>query len=520
MALNYVWIAFFLVGLVIALIKLIVFHDYEIFKKLVDGIFDASKSSVLDVAFPLTGVMVFFMGLMNIGEKAGAVNFLARLLNPFMKRLFPEVPDKHPAMGQMVMNFSANMLGLDNAATPFGLKAMESLQTLNPNKETATNAQIMFLVLHTSGLTLIPLSVIAYRAGAGSTNPTSVFIPLMLATAIATIASIIITGIYQRLKFDAVLITWLGTMIVAIGFFAFFMGRLPATQKFTGLTTTEKEFKDNIISQGGVYKVVLASDEKDKLVEVFIKPDSLYKKYYAGKINTSIYGGANALNQYPAFQFPVKNFDSVNSWVQNRATGIVVVNDEIKNWKGPLLSKEIFGNVLGNLILFLVVSAFIIGGFVKKINVFDAFIEGAKHGWEVIIKIIPYLVGMLVGIRVFRESGALTAITNGLSWSLNLIGIGGDYVAALPIAIMRPFSGAGARGLMLDIYTNPAYGPDSFVGKLASIVFGSADTTFYILALYFGSVGIKKVRYAIWAGMIADFIGVIAAILIAYLMMR
>lgn len=421
MALNYVWIAFFLVGLVIALIKLIVFHDYEIFKKLVDGIFDASKSSVMDVALPLTGVMVFFMGLMNIGEKAGAVNFLARLLNPFMKRLFPEVPDKHPAMGEMVMNFSANMLGLDNAATPFGLKAMESLQTLNPNKETATNAQIMFLVLHTSGLTLIPLSIIAYRAGAGSANPTSVFIPLMLATAIATIASIIITGIYQRLKFDAVLITWLGTMIVAIGLFAFFMWHLPS--------------------------------QKD-------------------------------------FATPV------------------------------LLTKETFGNVLGNLILFIIITAFIIGGLIKKINVFDAFIEGAKHGWEVIVKIIPYLVGMLVAIRVFRDSGALTAVINGISWGLNLIGIGGDYVAALPIAIMRPFSGAGARGLMLDIFTNPAYGPDSFVGKMASTFQGSADTTFYILALYFGSVGIKKVRYAIWAGMIADFIGVIAAILIAYLMMR
>lgn len=421
MALNFVWIAFFVIGLLIALVKLIVFHDYEIFKKLVDGIFDASKSSVMDVALPLTGVMVFFMGLMNIGEKAGAVNFLARLLNPFMKRLFPGVPDKHPAMGEMVMNFSANMLGLDNAATPFGLKAMQSLQSINPDKETASNAQIMFLVLHTSGLTLIPLSVIAYRAGAGSTNPTSVFIPLMLATAIATIASIIITGIYQRLKFDLVLIAWLGTIIAAIGLFAFFMWKLPSQKDFS----------------------------------------------------------------QPVF-----------------------------------LTKETFGNVFGNLILFVVVAAFIIGGFVKKINVFEAFIEGAKGGWEVIVKIIPYLVGMLVAIRVFRESGALAALINGISYVLNFIGIGGDYVPALPVAIMRPFSGAGARGLMLDIYANPAYGPDSFVGKMASTVFGSADTTFYILALYFGSVGIKKVRYAIWAGMMADFIGVIAAILIGYLMLR
>ncbi|HVZ25102.1 MAG TPA: nucleoside recognition domain-containing protein, partial [Sediminibacterium sp.] len=205
MALNYVWIVFFLLGMVIALIRLIFFHDYEIFRKLVEGVFDSSKSAVLDIGLPLSGAMIFFMGLMNIGEKAGAVNFMARLLNPFMKRLFPEVPDKHPAMGEMVMNFSANMLGLDNVATPFGLKAMQSLQTLNPHKDTASNAQIMFLVLHTSGLTLIPLSIIAYRASAGSTNPTSVFVPLMLATTVATIASVVVTGIYQKLRFDKVL---------------------------------------------------------------------------------------------------------------------------------------------------------------------------------------------------------------------------------------------------------------------------------------------------------------------------
>ena len=273
MALNYVWIVFFVIGLIIALIKLIVFQDYEIFKKLVEGIFDASKSSVMDIGLPLTGVMVFFMGLMNIGEKAGAINFLARILNPFMKRLFPEVPEKHPAMGQMVMNFSANMLGLDNAATPFGLKAMESLQSLNPNKETATNSQIMFLVLHTSGLTLIPLSIIAYRAGGGSTNPTSVFVPLMIATSIATIASIVITAIYQRLRFDRVLILWLIGIVTAILLFAGFINSLPSQKSISTPT---------------------------------------------------------------------------------------------------LLTKETFSNVLGNLILFLIIVSFIIGGFVKKINVFEA----------------------------------------------------------------------------------------------------------------------------------------------------
>ena len=278
MALNYVWILFFVIGLVIALIKLIIFQDYEIFKKMVEGIFDASKSSVMDIALPLTGVMVFFMGLIKKKKKAGAINFLARLLNPFMKRLFPGVPDKHPAMGQMVMNFSANMLGLDNAATPFGLKAMESLQTLNPQKETASNAQIMFLVLHTSGLTLIPLSIIAYRAGAGSVNPTSV---LMLATSVATVASILITGMYQRLKFDRVLIAWLGTIVTAIFLFAWFIQQLPS--------------------------------QKD---------------------------------------IPVPT----------------------------LLTKETFSNVLGNIILFLIICTFIIGGHIKKVNVFDAFIEGAKQG--------------------------------------------------------------------------------------------------------------------------------------------
>lgn len=415
MALNYVWIAFFLIGLVVALFKLIFLQDYDIFKKLVDGIFDASKSSVMDVALPLTGVMVFFMGLMNIGEKAGAVNFLARLLNPFLKRLFPGVPDRHPAMGQMVMNFSANMLGLDNAATPFGLKAMESLQTLNPNKDTATNAQIMFLVLHTSGLTLLPLSIFAYRAGAGSIDPTSVFIPCVLGTIITTVASIIVTGLWQRLKFDLVLGGWIFGILAAVIGFMLFISTLPS--------------------------------QKDLAQETF-------------------------------------------------------------------LTRETFSKVFGNLILFLIIATFITGGFLRKINVFDAFIEGAKGGWEVIVRIIPYLVGMLVGIRVFRESGALDFIINGFSWLFTAIGAGTDFVPALPVAIMKPFSGSGARGLMLDLFKT--HGPDSFVGKMASTFQGSADTTFYILALYFGSVGIKKVRYAIWAGLIADFIGVIAAVIIAY----
>ena len=406
MALNIVWIAFFIVAFVIALYKFLFLHDTEVFKNLVDGMFDTAKGSVIDVAFPLAGTMVFFLGLMNIAERAGAINWIARLVNPFMKRLFPEVPDKHPAMGQMVMNFSANMLGLDNAATPFGLKAMESLQSINPDKEKATNAQIMFLVLHTSGLTLIPLTIISYRLAAGSTEAASIFIPCVLATICTTLASIFIVGFKQKLKWDKVLLTWLLGLIAMVAGMLFFVQQMGAEQK------------------------------------------------------------------------------------------------------------EIFSRVTGNMILLLLVVLIIIGGMIKKINVFDAFIDGAKGGFDVILKIIPYLVGMLVAIRVFRDSGALGYLVDGLSWVIGLTGVDTAFTPALPVAIMKPFSGSGARGLMIDVMKSN--GPDSFVGKLASTFQGSADTTFYIIALYFGSVGIKKVRYAIWAGVLADLLGVVAAILIGY----
>jgi spore maturation protein SpmA len=406
MALNIVWIAFFIVAFVIALYKFLFLHDTEVFKNLVDGMFDTAKGSVIDVAFPLAGTMVFFLGLMNIAERAGAINWIARLVNPFMKRLFPEVPDKHPAMGQMVMNFSANMLGLDNAATPFGLKAMESLQSINPDKEKATNAQIMFLVLHTSGLTLIPLTIISYRLAAGSTEAASIFIPCVLATICTTLASIFIVGFKQKLKWDKVLLTWLLGLVAMVAGMLFFVQQMGAEQK------------------------------------------------------------------------------------------------------------EIFSRVTGNMILLLLVVLIIIGGMLKKINVFDAFIDGAKGGFDVILKIIPYLVGMLVAIRVFRDSGALGYLVDGLSWVIGLTGVDTAFTPALPIAIMKPFSGSGARGLMIDVMKSN--GPDSFVGKLASTFQGSADTTFYIIALYFGSVGIKKVRYAIWAGVLADLLGVVAAILIGY----
>ena len=397
MALNIIWIAFFVIAFVVALFKLIFLGDTEIFKLLADGLFDSAKSSVIDVAFPLAGTMVFFLGLMNIAEKAGAIQKLAKWMNPFLSRLFPEVPQNHPAMGQMVMNFSANMLGLDNAATPFGLKAMESLQSLNPEKERATNAQIMFLVLHTSGLTIIPLTIISYRLAAGSQDAASIFIPCVLATIGTTLASIIVVGLYQKIKWDRVLIGWLLGLV-------FFMGTVL--------------FAVNILSP---------------------------------------------------------------------------------------IQKELFSKIAGSSILIGIVVAIILGGAYKKVSVFDAFIEGAKNGFDVIVKIIPYLVAMLVAIRVFRDSGAFL---------IQLTGMNTDFVGALPVAIMKPLSGSGARGMMLDIFQTQ--GPDSFVGKLASIFQGSADTTFYIIALYFGSVGIKKVRYAVWAGLFADLIGVVIAIFIGY----
>jgi spore maturation protein SpmA len=413
MVLNYVWIFFFVCGFLIALYKLIFLGDVEIFKTLVDGLFKRAGGSVMEVGLPLAGTMIFFLGIMKIAEKAGGIQWLAKILNPFMKRLFPGVPDKHPAMGEMVMNFSANMLGLDNAATPFGLKAMKSLEDLNPQKGTATNAQIMFLVLHTSGLTLIPLSIIALRSTGGelyqSLEPASIFIPCVLATVSATIASILVVGLKQKLKFDRVLVLSLLSAIVFVSGILWLIHSLPDHQK------------------------------------------------------------------------------------------------------------QQVSKIYGNLILLGIIVAIIAGGIWKKINCFDAFIEGAKEGFDVILKILPYLVGMLVSIQIFRDSGAFEYIIAGAKGLFIWMDVNTDFVDALPVAIMKPFSGSGARGLLVDIYSNPALGPDSFAGKLASIFQGSADTTFYIIALYFGSVGIKNIRYSIWAGLLADFLGVIAAIIIGYI---
>jgi len=408
MALNYIWIGFFLVGFVAALAQWIFLGDTEIFKRIIDGTFDSAKMGVMDIALPLAGVMTLWLGIMNIGEKAGAIGWLAKVISPFFSRIFPDVPKDHPATGHMVMNFSANLLGLDNAATPFGLKAMESLQTLNPQKDTASNAQIMFLVLHTSGLTLIPLAIMAQRAILGAKDPSDIFIPCMIATYVATVTGIIAVSIRQRINLlNGVVLGWLGGMTAAIVAFIWYIT--------TFLT----------------------------------KPEI-----------------------------------------------------------------ETFSKVASNLILFSIIVVFIVGALRRGVNVYESFIEGAKGGIQTSLTIIPYLVGMLVAISVIRNSGVLGYIVQGLEWLIRLAGLDTAFTPALPTALMKPLSGSGSKAMMIDAMKT--YGVDSFVGRLACIFQGSADTTFYIVALYFGSVGVRKTRYAISCGLIADLAGIVAAIAVAY----
>lgn len=409
MALNYIWSGFFLVGFLAALLQWLFLGDTEIFKRIVDGTFESAKMGVMDIALPLAGVMTLWLGIMNVGEKAGAVGWLAKVIAPFFSRIFPGVPKDHPATGHMVMNFSANLLGLDNAATPFGLKAMESLQTLNPKKDEPTDAQIMFLVLHTSGLTLIPLAIMAQRAILGAADPSDIFIPCMIATYVATMTGIIVVSIRQRINlFDRVLVSWIGGMTGALALLIYSFT--------TYLTKAEIE----------------------------------------------------------------------------------------------LVSK-----VASNLILISIIAVFIIGAMRKGVNVYETFIEGAKGGIQTSITIMPYLVGMLVAISVIRNSGVMGFVVGGIGWVIQALGLPTDFVPALPTALMKPLSGSGSRAMMIDAMKT--YGVDSFVGRLACIFQGSADTTFYIVALYFGSVGIRKTRYAISCGLIADFAGIVTAIMVAYL---
>jgi spore maturation protein SpmA len=406
MALNLLWILFFLVAFITALIRLIFFGDTEIFKTMIDGVFDSAGTSV-QIAIGLIGVMALFLGFLNIGEKAGAVNFLSRIIGPFFHKLFPEVPKNHPSMGHMVMNFSANLLGLDNAATPFGLKAMKSLQELNPSQDTASNAQIMFMVLHASGLTIIPVSIIAQRAILKSTDPTSIFIPCMIATFAATVVALTVVAIKQKINlFQPVILLWIGSISVLIGLLVYFL----------------------------------------RVHSSYIDP---------------------------------------------------------------------FSKVFSNGIILLLFVVFIIGGMVRRINVYESFIEGAKQGFQVAVTIIPYLVAMLVAISVLRSCGVLELITRGIGSVFHWMGINTDFVPALPTALMRPLSGAAGRGMMISTMTQ--YGPDSFVGKLACVFQGTADSTFYIAALYFGSIGINKIRYAIPAALIADLAAIVTAIVVSYI---
>jgi spore maturation protein SpmA len=410
MTLNYIWLAFFLISFGIAFLQWVVTGDTMIFKTIVDGIFKSAGDSV-DLSFKLIGIMTLFLGFMNIGEKAGAIRLLSRIVGPFFGRLFPDIPKQHPAMGHMMMNFSANLLGLDNAATPFGLKAMQSLQELNPKKDTASNAQIMFLVLHASGLTLIPVSIIAMRAAVKppAANPTDIFIPCMIATFAATVAALVVVSLRQKINLlQPVILGWILGISALIG----------------GLIWYLKTFLD----QPGI---------------------------------------------------------------------------------------ERFSSVMSNGLIILIFLAFLLGGLRKKINVFEAFIDGAKGGFEIAIKIIPYLVAMLVAISVLRNSGAFDFLINGLSNLFSAMGMRTDFVTALPTALMKPLSGSGSRAMMIDTMTK--YGADSFAGRLSAVFQGSSDTTFYVVAVYFGSVSVKNTRYSIPSMLLADLVGIITAIIVAYL---
>jgi len=407
LVLNYIWISFFLISLLVGLVRLIFMGDQAVFTNMVTSTFDMAKTG-FEISLGLTGVLTLWLGLMKIGEMGGAIALLSKGAKPFFRRLFPEVPADHPAHGSIMMNFAANMLGLDNAATPLGLKAMQELQEINPVKDTATNAQIMFLVLNTSGLTVIPISIMVYRAQAGAVNPSDIFLPTLLATFINSLVGLIIVAVVQRINLlDKVVLAYiLGLTAMITATIWYFMG-LPQEQVQT------------------------------------------------------------------------------------------------------------LSNLIANLILFGVISSFILLGLVRRINVYEVFIEGAKEGFNVAIRIIPYLVAVLVAIGVLRASGTLDFLVAGLGNMFAEMGLDTRFVPALPTAMMKPLSGSGARGMMVDAMNT--HGADSFVGRLASIVQGTSDTTFYILALYFGSVGIKKTRHAVACGLLADLVGIIAAIFVAYL---
>jgi spore maturation protein SpmA len=426
MVLNYIWIGFILVSFVFALVRLIGYYfreffeeslgivfgpdDLHVFGAIIDSTFEMAKTSV-DIAIYLIGIMALWLGIMRIGEKGGAIHALGKAVNPFFRKLFPEVPANHPAMGSMLMNFSANILGLDNAATPLGLKAMKELQSINKTKDTASNAQIMFLVLNTSSLTLLPVSILAIREASGASNPADVFLPIMLATFFSTLTGLVVTALYQRINlFNRTILVYLGGATLFIFGLLFYLKGLSQEQV------------------------------------------------------------------------------------------------------------AVFSKVFGSFLLFFIIVSFVLLGIRKKVNIYETFIDGAKEGFNVAVTIIPYLVAMLVAIGIFRASGALEILTNGIRATLDFFGINTDFVGALPTAFMKPLSGSGARGMMVEAMD--FYGPDSFVGRLASTFQGSTETTFYTLAVYYGVVNIKKTRYTVTCGLIADLAGIIAAIFIAYMFFK
>lgn len=407
MVLNYIWIAFFLLAFVIALCKLLFMGDVSVFPAIMNSTFETAKTA-FEISLGLTGVLSLWMGMMKIGERGGIVELLAKGLAPIFNRIFPDIPQGHPVTGTMFMNIAANMLGLDNAATPMGLKAMQELQELNPKKDTATNPMIMFLVLNTSGLTLIPMSVLVYRTQLGAAQPTDVFIPILLATTVSTIVGLVVTSIYQRI---------------------------------------------------------------------------------------------NLLNRTMLmFLLGISLFVAAGTWGMTMLTRVQV---------------ELFSTTLANVMLFGIIVLFIVFGVRSRINVYETFIEGAKEGFSTAVRIIPYLVAILVAVGVFRASGGMDVLVGAVAWCVEACGGNSDFVGALPTALMKPLSGSGARGMMIDAMTT--YGADSFAGRLACLFQGATDTTFYILAVYFGSVGIRKTRYAITCGLIADLAGILAAIAIAYI---
>ncbi|MCX7862419.1 MAG: spore maturation protein [Bacteroidales bacterium] len=407
MVLNYIWIGLILIGIAFGILYALTTGNVDVFSSMMTAAFDMAKTG-FELSLGLTGVMTLWLGLMKIAEVGGVVNVLAKMVSPLFVKLFPEIPKNHPANGSIVMNIAANMLGLDNAATPLGLKAMNQLQELNPNKEQASNAQIMFMVLNASGLTIIPISILVYRTQLGAANPADIFIPILIATFASTLAGIISVSIVQKINLlNRNVLLYLGSVSLIIGLITWYFS--------------------------------IISAEKLRIISL----------------------------------------------------------------------------AASNIIILLIIAIFLIAGIIRKINVYETFIDGAKDGFQIAIKIIPYLVAILVAIGIFRESGALPLLIDGFSTFFSWLGIDTDFVAALPTAIMKPLSGSGARGMMIDAMKT--YGADSFVGRLSCIFQGTTDTTFYILAVYFGSVGIKRTRHALGCALFADLIGIIAAILVAYL---